>query len=334
VRFPIITVCSEDSKYFDTLDVRCHDCGDATARGMAAFSTVVAIFIVLVGGVAFLHRIGLKFAASAMYQLIQKAHAIWHFSGGRFKVKAIVGFFQSLAAVPNVYNVVTPNGMEAYIGWVRLLELPNLFGVSALIPQACFGSYKARLLIGCLWPVVLLAAYAMVRVCWEIAQDRLRGRILVVGTRGTRAARRNGLVTQGLPLSFFVFQGLSEAMPAVLVLTFLLVPSASTQIFMTYNCNPVEYDHSTGDVRRYLHDDLSLSCTTDEYRDLENIANVMKFLWPIGVPVLYGVLLWLCRHELRTGTAGDTKLGRAIALLWADCTSAGTRTAVFTLGSD
>ena len=60
----------------------------------------------------------------------------------RFKVKALVGLSQCVAAVPSVFDVTTPLGLEEYSKWIRLLELPSDFGVDIFIPAACFGSYR------------------------------------------------------------------------------------------------------------------------------------------------------------------------------------------------
>eukprot|EP00966_Prymnesium_polylepis_P212481 4921956-Prymnesium_polylepis.1 len=45
----------------------------------------------------------------------------------------------------------------------------------------------------------------------------------------------------------------------------------------------------------------------------------MVIVWPVGIPVLYFVLLWRSRHELRKGI--PTPLSRATAFLSDDCAS-------------
>ena len=43
----------------------------------------------------------------------------------------------------------------------------------------------------------------------------------------------------------------------------------------------VDRSAADGEVRRYLHDDLSLSCDSDEYGSTRNVAQVMIALWPV-----------------------------------------------------
>eukprot|EP00966_Prymnesium_polylepis_P252538 5838347-Prymnesium_polylepis.1 len=59
----------------------------------------------------------------------------------RYKVKAIIGFYQCIAAVPSVFDVVTPPGLEEYTRWIRLVELPAILGLELVLPGKCLGSY-------------------------------------------------------------------------------------------------------------------------------------------------------------------------------------------------
>jgi hypothetical protein len=65
-----------------------------------------------------------------------------------------------------------------------------------------------------------------------------------------------------------------------------------------------------------LFEDMS-SCDTDEYKiGTRNTALVMVGLWPIGIPVLYGALLFMSRNAIRSGRS--TALSRATTFLWGD----------------
>jgi hypothetical protein len=109
--------------------------------------------------------------------------------------------------------------------------------------------------------------------------------------------------------------GMEEVLPLILAVTFLLVPSTSTRIFKTFLCDRFAYDDS-GQMRRFLHDDLRLSCDQYEYTLTRYTAQVALALWPIGVPVLYFLLLWASKDAILTGKS--TKLSSATAFLWGD----------------
>jgi hypothetical protein len=97
--------------------------------------------------------------------------------------------------------------------------------------------------------------------------------------------------------------------------------SVSTRVFKTFLCDPITYidpsaANQTGTMRRYLHDDLTLSCSSGEYTVTTSVAIVALCCWPLGVPLLYALLLWASSDALRTGT--PTALSRATAFLSAD----------------
>jgi hypothetical protein len=64
-------------------------------------------------------------------------------------------------------------------------------------------------------------------------------------------------------------------------------------------CDAFEYDVQT--VRRYLHDDLGVSCSSGEYEMTRTIAFPLVYLWPLGVPLLDTVLLQMRRKAIING---------------------------------
>jgi hypothetical protein len=110
--------------------------------------------------------------------------------------------------------------------------------------------------------------------------------------------------------------GLQRTLPLILVVTFLLVPSTATHIFKTFLCDPFEVETDPSVTRRYLHDDLALSCDSDEYQTTRLIAFFLIVVWPLGVPVMYAVLLWKARDAIVSGSS--TPLSQAASFLWAD----------------
>ena len=156
-----------------------------------------------------------------------------------------------------------------------------------------------RLAIVSSWPLFVLLAANGACVGWEVVRECINLRLHVARPRYCAAA----------------FRGVQRTLPLTLVLTFILVPSTATQIFKTFQCDGYQFD-SSGATRRYVRDDPSLSCNSDEYKRTEFIAFVMVTIWPVGVPALYALLLFASRDAIRTGV--HTPLSRATAFLWAD----------------
>jgi hypothetical protein len=222
---------------------------------------------------------------------------------GGYAVQA-QGLYQCVAAVPSVYDVLIPSGLEEFAWWVDLIELPSTFGIQMIVPANCLGTYLSRLWMVSIWPIAFLFVSAA-------------GLIVQEFVRRTRE-KDSALVNPGSAMEP-VRAGLQRVLPLMLVTSFLLVPSTSTMIFKTFLCDPIEINQFANDTdryRSYLHDDLSLSCDSDEYFRTKGVALAFSFVWPVGVPIMYAVLLWASRKALLAGV--QTKLSQATAFLSGD----------------
>ena len=103
-------------------------------------------------------------------------------------------------------------------------------------------------------------------IAYDLVYDWRRDDPTKAAPRGKRAA---------------VVAGVERVLPTTLIITFFLVPSTSTRIFKTFLCDVFEYDGL--ETRRYLHDDLSLSCETTTYRQTHDTAIFFIAVWPLGV---------------------------------------------------
>eukprot|EP00966_Prymnesium_polylepis_P262595 6065680-Prymnesium_polylepis.2 len=177
-----------------------------------------------------------------------------------------------------------------------------------VIPSACFGSYRMRLLIGSCWPIVLLFSATIALVARELYRNRLK--------RSTYQVKTAFVLSLSHTHRQAVQTGLQRSLPLILVATFVLVPSTATRIFMTFLCDEIEIDAQPREMRRYLHDDLALSCDGSEYTATRSVALAFLIIWPLGTPVLYIMLLMASREALQAGTR--TALSRATDFLSAD----------------
>jgi hypothetical protein len=141
--------------------------GDVTARTTVVACVVLVLLLAGFGLFATMRRLEGSVRSHALVQWIGWAQAVWRAAGMRYKVKALVGFFQCVSAVSSVYNVVRPVGLEEYTGWINVLELPSELE-NIVIASACLGEYHKRLLLGSLWPVVLTFIVTANFVGWEL----------------------------------------------------------------------------------------------------------------------------------------------------------------------
>jgi hypothetical protein len=72
-------------------------------------------------------------------------------------------------------------------------------------------------------------------------------------------------------------------------------------------------DSETGARREFLREDMSVECSTDEHDQIKQIAYVFFAIWPLGVPLLYLLMLLPCRDALISSRS--TPLTRATSFL-------------------
>jgi hypothetical protein len=146
------------------------------------------------------------------------------------------------------------------------------------------------------WPLAFLLFATIVSIFTEVGRTRQK---LLSFPQISKAAERS--------------------LPLWIVVTFLLNPSIATTIFKTFLCDSIEFGVDASgaiETRRYLKASLALRCDSDEYWATRAIASAMIFVWPVGCPVLYAVLLWKSREAIRSGV--PSRLSRATAMLSAD----------------
>ena len=303
-RGPRCELCAgpEFTKYFDTLDARCHDCGDVSARATALSTALFSAFLLAAAfgkSIAANRRLSGRGACGELLRWLTYVKNTWRAAGMRYKVKAFVGVYQCIAAVPGVFRVEPPLGMEEYRRWINLIRLPSELE-RVLVPASCLGDYQAQIWLSSASPVAFLLVCGAIFIGLEAVRECIRMK------RPDFAARRGP--------SAIVTAGLRRMLPLMLGLTFLVVPSTSTRIFRTFLCEPISF--GGGETRRYLYADLSLSCDSEEYESARKTAFAMLAAWPVGIPLLYSLLLWTCRKAILTGT--PTSLSLATAFLSGD----------------
>lgn len=96
---------------------------------------------------------------------------------------------------------------------------------------------------------------------------------------------------------------------AFLLLTFLIYSSVSSTVFQTFACETLD------DGVEYLRADYRIHCTNAKHKTFQVYAGIMITVYPLGIPLLYAVLLFRRRDVLADPTA-DKTVAQSIAGLW------------------
>ena len=90
-----------------------------------------------------------------------------------------------------------------------------------------------------------------------------------------------------------------------LILTYLVVIGASSKILHFYKCH--EFELPDGGSERYLWLDYSVDCDSSEYKNYTIYAGIMAFIYPIGIPLMYFIMVYRHRRILSDADALATE---------------------------
>ena len=94
----------------------------------------------------------------------------------------------------------------------------------------------------------------------------------------------------------------------LLVVLYFTLTTTSTTICSTFACT--EFERGDGTQDRFMSADMTISCDGERYESIIAYAAAMCFVFPLGVPLMMGVLLYTRRRDIasRTTIGGDESL--------------------------
>ena len=200
------------------------------------------------------------------------------------------------AQFTSVANVTYPHVYEQFLQALDVINLDLGWMISAgcLWPDI---NFHGRLLFTTLGPLIALA-YLGATYAFAVVKTR-RQPLRASPTHVSRANARERVDT--------------EHMSALLLLSFLVYSSASSSVFRMFACEHLD------DENEYLRADYRILCTDDKHHALQIYAGIMVLVYPVGIPLMYAILLYRLRGVLRTGGPGRLNSPSALTIrtLWA-----------------
>jgi len=157
-----------------------------------------------------------------------------------------------------------------------------------IYPGQCFQlGFRYRLMLRVFSPILLLFAITLVKVAFVLCRNSFQ-------KKGEKH------IDPPVGVRLLLIVALADAVPLALEISFLLVSTVSQSIFDTWDCS--EYELDSDKVRTFLNADLQIVCRGNDYPEeydmIKTIAYASLFLWPIGMPLIYIVVLVPIRAEL------------------------------------
>jgi hypothetical protein len=94
-----------------------------------------------------------------------------------------------------------------------------------------------------------------------------------------------------------------------LLLTFMIYPACSTKIMQAFKCDT---DWDPGSTVSFLQVDYSIDCNSPYNTTMETYAVVMIFIYPVGIPILYFILLYRHKRHLNAPRLTDIQVAEQL----------------------
>ena len=262
---PYCRLCNvtDGTRYYDYTTSTCAECED----GNTAASVGLVLGVLAVVALATFAYGKLRPVFAQLQPRIMNVVTTLHL---RCKVKQLVSLYQIVSQMGRVFVVKMPPSVTAFLSRLDVFS----FELSALgLPTGCLGLSKIEEQLIFYITVPLVLGFAVFTLCVVRALVKLRG-----GEHGLRQAYK---------------QGALDALPALLVLSFLVFPMVATLAFRAFSCEDF------GDGASYLYADYAINCDDDaQHGPVLRLAWIAILLYPIAVPLSYVLLLRAARDAI------------------------------------
>ncbi|GMH94871.1 hypothetical protein TrST_g7752 [Triparma strigata] len=190
--------------------------------------------------------------------------------GVQVMLKIVLAGSQIITAIPSVFDIKLPTKFEAFLERINFINL-DIFGQ---LSAGCLASVTYYDLL--FWTCVLpLAMGGLVLVFAFIKKAQLTAVETATGERHERRHRRLKHFTATI----------------LFLLSYVAYPGASMAIFSIFPCDAIGN-------KSYLKADYGLKCYTTIYYRWQGFAWIMALVYPLGVPLMYSLLLYKYRRNI------------------------------------
>jgi hypothetical protein len=203
-------------------------------------------------------QVGLTVSACGREVTLRASDSLWRTMTVQLKI--MLSFFQVLSQINTVYDIPYPESFVRFLKRLAFinLDLIDVMRVGCVVRVDFYDKLVAETLVPIFFSALLYAAM-------RFAQRTM--------------ASDKALAVRNTCIEIF------------LLLTFIVFPSVSTTVLRAFPCH--DFD---GDYGSRLKADYSIDCKAPSRPGYVVYAVLMTLVYPIGITVLYAVLLWKQRQ--------------------------------------
>ena len=281
---PYCQLCTttDSTHYYSSSESDCLECsGDA----FGSVSLVVGIVLagLLLVGVFIKYRPDRKY--ERFVQLCRRLRIISVQISLSAKLKQCLSFYQVATRIADVYVVTMPNAATQLLNCFEVFNI-NIAGIGLPLQCLNMGTYKDHMIVTMVVPVLLGAAVIIYSIACAFTKH--------TPATVSHNEQRKLSASDGTRI-WRLKAGLLNALPRLLLLTFLIFPMVSSMAFRVWSCE--EFESGS-----FMRADYSIKCSMDnpEYASIVALALLGILLFPIGISLLYIVLFYQARQSILT----------------------------------
>ncbi|CAN0402109.1 unnamed protein product [Ectocarpus sp. 12 AP-2014] len=273
---PYCAVCGDG--YSPSLAHTCTRCSRSRRQGLMVATVFAALLAVCATVATFRYLLSTEFEErnmSGFHRRIFRAIPLQSF-------KIIIVVWQILTQFAAAANVTYPRVYQDFLSAIDVINVD----LGSMISAGCLWSgidFHDRVLVSTIGPLLAIGMLALTYLV---------------------ALRRNATAGHAI-----VEKIRHKHVTVLLFVTFLVYSSVSSMVFQTFACDSLD------DGNNYLRADYRILCTTSKHLALQVYAGVMVVVYPVGIPLLYAILLFQHRDILANASA-DKAAAQPIASLW------------------
>ena len=209
-------------------------------------------------------------------------------------LKLIISYSQVVSAIPNAFDLDMPDSYYRALGWLDVFTLQWLLELG--FDPACVGNgdLATRTTIFGFTPLGIIVLLPFVASGFNL--------LAIVAVRALPLSCFPASHGEKVSIKDRLYRSFVRMLPLSVCIAFISVTSVTSKIFAAFDCLTIETDSisDTKASRDFVSTDLTLQCDTSvaEYHQLLNLAYILLLLWPVAMPLAFGVLLFSMRRKL------------------------------------
>ena len=258
--------------YYLSMDMSCISCQTTSSIDYSGFQFIFIIFLLILICISILIWVLKRSRSETTRQLIAKYVGIWKNdrSNSKYlsKLKILISSLQTMSlSLPK--SVVWSSNISIF-RYLSFLQLDY----TLLFPMECYQPYNFvdRIMNATLLPLLV---YSLLTIL--VIMERTIYGIYHIGFDVKSDEKKKPTWT------------VNKLMKILVISSYYLLPTISLKLFQFFDCVAISYDG--GKTSKYLRMDSSIDCSSSYYFRSELFSVAMILVYPIGVPILYYLLL-------------------------------------------